>query len=286
MIAAQYDCFTSPDQNVSRSKAAGKTALGREMGQQTTTLSKFTAVESSRDDDSSSDPVAMAVARARAQWERDENERLLDVESAWKAKAEKRLAISRIGAQRAESAMQQMQRRLQKVEHELAARISEVARLKYEAEQARVLWAQSPAAAQAQKAARDLQFERRMKIAVRLTRDFAWGVLVVALAVLAAERAVPVATGVWKHETGSRSVIKPLLRQAGIDTDYLPHAVVVAPVARLRSHPSSAARQTALLAKGTRVTLLGRRGRWLLVSNADATEQGWVQLSTLENSTP
>jgi hypothetical protein len=257
------------------------------MGQPAPTLSQFTTAEGSREDkDSSGDPVAMAVARARAQWERDESERLLDVESAWRAKAEKRLAISRIGAQRAESAMQQMQRRLQKVEHELAARVLEIARVKSEIEQERVRWAQSPMAAQGKKAARDLQFERRLKIALGLTRDFAWGALVVALAVLASERAFPVATGVWNHETGSRSVIKPLLRQAGIDTDHLPHAIVVVPVARLRSHPSGAASMTASLSKGAQVSLLGRHGKWLLVRTPDTAQQGWVQISALENSAP
>jgi hypothetical protein len=256
------------------------------MGQQATGLSQIRAIKSSPDEGAPDDPVARAVARARSQWERDETERLADKQSAWKAQADKRLAISRIGAQRAEAAMQQMQRQLQKVERELAARVSEVARVRAEAEQERMRWSQSPAAAQAQKAARDLQFERRIKIALRLTRDFAWGVLVVALAVLTASRAGPVATGVWKHETGSQSMIKPLLRHAGIETDHLPHAVVVIPVAKLRAHPSSAASTTASLSKGARVSLLGRRGKWMLVRSADTAEQGWVQLSALEDATP
>lgn len=257
------------------------------MGQQATGLSRFAAAKGSyKDEVATDDPIATAVARARAQWERDETERLLDKQSAWKAQADKRLAISRIGAQRAESAVQQMQMQLQKVERELAARILEISRVKEEVDEERARWNQSPAAAQAQRAARDLQFERRVKIGIRLTRDFAWGGLVVALAVLAASRAVPVATGVWRHETGSQSMIKPLLRHAGIDTDHLPHAVVITPVARLRTHPSGAAAATWSLSKGARVSLLERRGRWMLVRSADTSEQGWVQVSALEDATP
>lgn len=256
------------------------------MGQQATGLSQIRAIETSPDEGAPDDAVAMAVARARAHWERDESERLADKQSAWKAEAGKRLAISRIGAQRAEAAMEQMRRQLQKAERELEILTAQLAQARIDTEQERVRWSRSPMAAQAQKAARDLQFERRMKIGMRLTRDFAWGVLVVALAVLAASRAGPVATDVWKHETGSQSLTKPLLRQAGIETDHLPHAVVVSAVAKLRAHPSSAAWATGSLPRGARVTLLGRRGKWMLVRNAESTEQGWVHLSALENATP
>ena len=256
------------------------------MGQQATGFSQIRAIEPSPDDGLQDDAVAVAVARARAQWERDESERLADKQSAWKAEAEKRLAISRIGAQRAEAAMEQMRRQLQKAERDLDILTAQLGQARIDTERERVRWSQSPMIAQAQKAARDLQFERRVKIALRLSRDFAWGVLVVALAVLAASRAGPVATGVWKHETGSQSLTKPLLRQAGIDTDNLPHAVVVSDVAKLRARPTSAALTTASLPRGALVTVIGRRGKWMLVRNAESTEQGWVQLSALENASP
>lgn len=282
---AHYDCFTAAAQNVTGPKAASKTAAWGGMGQQPTGLSNFAdAIAGERPD---GDAISAAVDRARAQWQRYEAERLAEAEAAWTAKAEKRLSISRIGAQRAELALEQMRRRLEKVEAELAARIAESARVREEAEAERARWMQSPMAAQAKKAARDLQLQRRAKIALQLTRDFAWGVLVVALALLAAQRAVPVATGVWNHETGSQSVIKPLLRQAGIETDRLPHGIVAVSSAKLRAHPSSAAWITASLARGARVTLLGRRGKWMLVRAGESGEhQGWTPASALEAAPP
>jgi hypothetical protein len=258
------------------------------VGQQALGLPGFSSADevSTPDDvEPASDPIASALTLARGRWQREEADRLARAKTEWVTKSEKRLAVSRIGAQRAESALEQLRRRLEKVEDNLAARTFELAEARIAIEQERVRWSESPIAAQAKKAARDLQFQRRIKIAVNLTRDFAWGALVVALAVVAADRAVPVASGVWKHETGSQSVIKPLLRQAGIDIDRLPHAKIVL-AAKLRVHPSSTARPSGSLSRGAQVTLLGRRGKWMLVRSADDVEQGWIQVSALEDSSP
>jgi hypothetical protein len=241
-----------------------------------------------RDDgETISDASASALAHARERWKREEGERLARAQTEWATKSEKRLAISRIGAQRAESAREQMRRRLEKLEDSLAARTFELAEARIAIEQERVRWSQSPIAAQAQKAARDLQAERRTKIGLRLVRDLSWTTLLAAIAILAAQRATPIAAGVWRHETGSQSVVKPLLQQTGIMNGNMPHAVVIVPLVRLRMQPSGRARVESTLPKGVRVALLARRGKWLLVRGpAGAAQEGWVSVSALENSPP
>jgi hypothetical protein len=260
------------------------------VGQQAIGLPGFSSAEEMRPPENperAADPIASTLALARGRWEREEADRLAKAKTQWSARSEKRLAISRIGAQRAESAREQMRRRLEKVEDSLAARTFELAEARIAIEQERVRWSQSPIAAQAQKAARDLQAERRTKIGLRLVRDLSWTTLLAAIAILAAQRATPIAASVWRHETGSQSVVKPLLQQTGIMNGNMPHAVVIVPLVRLRMQPSGRARVESTLPKGVRVALLARRGKWLLVRGpAGAAQEGWVSVSALENSPP
>jgi hypothetical protein len=219
--------------------------------------------------------------------EAEEYWRLPEAESA-AAKEDKRLTIARITAQRAESALGQLSRRLERTEANLAARTAELAHARAAYEEERIRGSQTPLAEQAQKAAREAQFERRVRTALRLVRDLGLTVLVVALAVLATQRAAPVAMGVWQHEAGPNSEVRPLLEKAGLAKEQasLAHAMVAAPTAHLRSRPASSASVVATLSHNQRVTLLRRRGKWMLVQIGENTnpQQGWVAASALEDS--
>lgn len=216
-----------------------------------------------------------------------EHLRLPEPETAT-SKEDKRLTIARIAAQRAESALSQMTRQLERTEANLAARTTELAHARAAHEEERARWADGPITGQGHKAARAAKFERRTRIALRLVRDLALTVLVVALAILATQHAVPVAKDVWRHKSGPNSDVRPLFEKVGLakGTASAAHATVAAPTAHLRSRPASGASVVGTLSHDERVTLLRRHGKWMLVQTGDTPnqQQGWVTASSLEDA--
>jgi hypothetical protein len=237
------------------------------------------------------DLVEAAVERAREQWQIELTERLAEAEACWTDKSEKRLAIARGTAQRAESALEDLRRELVRTQATLAAQEKELSETRSAHERERERWRQSPAAAQQAKAARDLQFQRRAKIALRLILDLALTVLVMALAMVTSERAAPIATDVWRHETGPNGDLRPLLQRAGIpvkDAGASPRTFVDAPVANLRAHPAKGAPIVGTLSRDVEVTPMRRHGRWVLVRIGSGADQwqGWVADASLKEIGP
>ncbi len=237
------------------------------------------------------DLVGAAVEQARQQWQLELAERLAEAEACWTDKSEKRLAIARGTAQRAESALEDLRREFMRTQAHLAARENELADIHATHERERERWRQSPGAAQQAKAARDLQFQRRAKIGFRLIRDLALTVLVMALAMLASERAAPIATDVWRQETGPNGHLRPLLQRAGIpmkDAGTSTHTFVDAPAVNLRAHPAKGASIVGTLSRDVEVTPVRRHGKWVLVlvgSGADRW-QGWIAEASLKEIGP
>jgi hypothetical protein len=237
------------------------------------------------------DEIQAPFEQARQQWQMELAERLAEAEACWTDKSEKRLAIARGTAQRAESALEDLRRELMRTQAHLAARETELAEIHATHERERERWRQSPAAAQHAKAARDLQFQRRAKIGFRLMRDMALTVLVMALAMLASERAAPIATDVWRQETGPNSHLRPLLQRASIpmkDTGTSPRTLVDAPAVNLRAHPAKGASIVGTLSRDVEVTPVRRHGIWVLVRVGSGSDQwqGWIAEASLKEIGP
>jgi hypothetical protein len=238
-----------------------------------------------------SDEIEAAVAEARQQWEIELAERLAEAEACWTDKSEKRLAIARGTAQRAESALEELRRELVRTQAGLAAREKELAEVHAAHERERERWRQSPAAGQQAKAARDLQFQRRAKISLRVLRDMALTVLVMALAMLASERAAPIAKDVWRQETGPNSHLRPLLQQAGVpvkDAGAIRRTFVDAPAVNLHARPAKGASIVGTLSRDVEVTPLRRHGIWVLVRVGSGADQwqGWIAGASLKEIGP
>lgn len=227
-----------------------------------------------------------AIADARQQWQKEEAARLADAEVVWGEKYDKRLSIARIAAQRAESALGQVQHELARTQADLAAREKDFAELRALYDQERERWKQSPAAAQKQQAERDLQFERRLHIGLRLTRDLALFAFVLAASVFMGERAAPIVASMLRQETGAHSHVRPLLEKAGVPlpaADVGPQALVSTRTAKLRAKPDTGAPVIGRLWRNESVALLARNEGWVLVriGTPPHQQQGWVATSAL-----
>jgi hypothetical protein len=228
-----------------------------------------------------------AVSAALQRWQKEEAARLADAEIAWTGRSDKRLNIARIAAQRAESALEQVQRQLDRAHTNLVARETELSQLLSLHQEERERWNQSPAAAQKQQAERDLQFERRMKIALRLARDLAVTVCVIAASVVVGDRATPIVANMLRQETGERSHIGPLLQKAGVPfpiTDTAPQALITARVVRLRAEPDPGAVVTGRLWRNEAVVPIVSSGTWVLVriGAAPHEQRGWLPATALK----
>jgi hypothetical protein len=234
-----------------------------------------------------SNVVQAALAEARQHWHKEEAARLADAEVVWAEKNEKRMTIARIAAQRAESALAQLQRELTKAEANLAAREKELVQLQALYNRERERWKESPAAAQKEQAERDLKFERRMKIGLRLARDLALTVFVLAAAIIVGQRAAPIIATMLRQETGAHSHVRPLLERAGVPlpaADVGPQALVSTPVVKLHAEPDSGASVVGRLWRNETVVPLAHSGSWVLVriGAAPHQQQGWVAASALK----
>ena len=230
--------------------------------------------------------VQAAIAEARQQWHREEAARLADAEVAWSEKNDKRLTIARIAAQRAESALEQVQRDLAKAHAELLAREKEISDLRALYEQDRARWNQSPLAAQKRQAERDLRFQRRMQVGLRLLRDLALTVFVIAASVLVGERAAPIVATMLRQEAGEQGHIRPLLRKAGVEipiTETASQALVKERIVRLRAQPDSGALVVGRLWRNEAVVPIVNSGSWVLVriGVAPHEQRGWVPTAAL-----
>jgi hypothetical protein len=217
----------------------------------------------------------------------EQHQRLADAEAEWEARNRNRTAAARMTVQRAEASMAQLHRQLQQTQEALAGKDAEIAKAWAACEQERARFTDSPVAAQQQKTARAQQFERRMKTVLRVGREFAWTALVVALAILAAERAAPVAVGVWKQETGPNSHLKPLFAKAGLPVIAPQKAAgwtVAVPIANLRTRPAPGAPILMVLPLNAAVTPSATYGKWTFVHVGDGAseQQGWVAASSLK----
>ncbi|HEY4114274.1 MAG TPA: hypothetical protein VGM17_09460 [Rhizomicrobium sp.] len=230
-----------------------------------------------------SDPAALE--HARQCWLAEQRQRLADAEAAWESRNRNRTAAARMTVQRAEATMEQLRRQLLQTQEALAGKDAEIAKAWAACEQERARWGDSPATLQ-QKTAREQNIERRVKMIMRIFREFAWTALVIALATLAAERAAPVAVGVWKQETGPNSHLKPLLQKAGLPLvlpEKAPGWTIAAPIANLRTRPASGAPILMVLPLNTAVTPAASYGKWTFVRVGDGTteQQGWVATASL-----
>jgi hypothetical protein len=222
----------------------------------------------------------------RQLWLAEQHQRLADAEAEWEARNRNRTAAARMTVQRAEASMAQLRRQLQQTHEALAGKDAEIAKAWAACEQERARWTDSPVAAQQKKAARAEQFERFVKPVLRVGREFAWTALVVGLAILAAQRAAPVAVGVWKQEIGPNSHLKPLLAKAGLPVIAPQKAAgwtVAVPIANLRTRPASGAPVLMVLPLNAAVVPAATHGKWTFVRTGDgATEQqGWVATTSL-----
>jgi hypothetical protein len=232
-----------------------------------------------------------AIAEARQRWHREEAARLADAEIIWAEKYDKRLTIARIAAQRAESALQQVQRELASTRADIEIREKQFSELQSLYAQERDRWNRSPAAAQKQRMERDLQFERRMKIALRLGRDFALTVFIITASVVVGERAAPIIATMLRQETGDHGHIRPLLRKAGVDipvADTAPQALVSSRIVKLRAEPDSGASVVGRLWRNEAVVPIVSSGSWVLVRIGTEPHQqrGWLPASALTPVNP
>jgi hypothetical protein len=122
---------------------------------------------------------------------------------------------------------------------------------------------------------------------MRIFREFAWTALVIALATLAAERAAPLALGVWKQETGPNGHLKPLLAKAGLPVvlpEKAPGWTIAVPIANLRTRPASGAPVLMVLPLNTVVTPVATYSKWTFVRAGDgeSEQQGWVATASLK----
>lgn len=231
-------------------------------------------------------PMRAPVEDDRKLWLAEQHQRLADAEAEWEARNRNRTAAARMTVQRAEASMAQLRLQLRKTQEALDVKDAEIAKAWAACEQERARWTNSPAAAQQQQSARAQQFERRMKTVLRVGREFAWTALVVGLAILAAQRAAPVAVGVWKAETGPNSHLKPLLAKAGLPV-VAPAKIagwtVAVPIANLRTRPAGGAPVLMVLPLNTAVTPSATYGKWTFVRTGDGAtaQQGWVATSSL-----
>jgi hypothetical protein len=230
--------------------------------------------------------VDTAIADARQKWHKEEAARLADAEVVWAEKNDKRLTIARIAAQRAESALEPVQRELAKARADLETSEKQFSELQGLYGRERERWKQSAAAAQKQQAERDLQFERRIKLALRLVRDLGLTVFVLAASVVVGERAAPIIANMLRQETGERSHIRPLLEKAGVDlpiTDTAPQALVSTRIVKLRAEPDSDALVVGRLWRNEAVVPIVSSGSWVLVRIGAAPHQqrGWLPSSAL-----
>ena len=228
-----------------------------------------------------------AVEQARQRWEAEERQRLADAEAMWEARNRNRTATARMTVQRAEATMEELRRQLAQAQQALDEKDSEIAKAWAACDQERAR-RNSPAEAQQQRTARSLQFGQRLKMMLHVTREFAWTALVAALAILAAQRAAPLAVGVWKQEMGPNGHLKPLLQEAAGFRLSPPKVsqvwTVSAPIANLRTRPTSAAPILMVLPLNAAVTPVATRGKWTFVRVGEgaAAQQGWVQASLLQ----
>lgn len=227
-------------------------------------------------------PAPDAVEQARQHWAAEERQRLADAEAVWEARNRNRVATARMTVQRADATMQELHRQLADAQKSLTEKNAELAKAWAACEQERMRVPNSPIAAQERKAARELAFERRAKIALRLTCRAAWTTLVVALALLAFQRSAPVAASLWKQETGPNSRLRTLL--SATTAEKVPAWTVAAPIANLRSRPLSSAPILMVLPLNASVTQVAARGKWsfVRVGEGAAAQQGWVLTSSLQ----
>jgi len=232
-----------------------------------------------------------AVEQARQRWEAEERQRLADAEAAWEARNRNRTATARMTVQRAEATMEELHRQLAQAQKALDEKDAEIAQAWAACEQERTR-RNSPAEAQQQRATRALQSGQRLKMLFHVTREFAWTALVVALAILAAQRAAPLAVGVWKQELGPNGHLKPLFQEAAgfrlSPAKASPIWTVSAPIANLRTRPSPGAPVLMVLPLNAAVTPVATHGKWTFVRVGEgaAAQQGWVQASALRSPKP